>query len=65
MFTQSPYGFVKGSKPGHHLVARTPQSADLNKIKGENEELRQQLAALQGTVAELVDAASSGKKKGK
>ena len=59
MFTQSPYGFVKGSARGHHIVSRTPQADTINKVKEENAELKDRLAQLEAAV----DALTS--KKGK
>ena len=64
MYTTSPYGFRKGSKPGHHLVARTPLDNALQQIKQENESLKQTLAELQVQISGLINPNDS-KKKGK
>ena len=60
MFTQSPYGFVKGSARGHHVAAKTPQSSAVASIKKENEDLKSQLAELAAKVDLLT--AKKGKK---
>ena len=55
MFTQSPYGYVKGNSRGHHLASRTPQSGAMDKMKQENTALK---ALLDAQVAALTDLAA-------
>ena len=60
MFTQSPYGFVKGKSAGHHVVAKTPHATAIANIKQENAELKDRLAQLEAAVEALT--AKKGKK---
>jgi hypothetical protein len=55
MFDTTPQGYVRSTKKGWLVPARTPQKAKLDKLTQENAELKARLDAIEALLAKEKD----------